>query len=256
MIYRSTKENPKTQLLYYEDAYLKEFNAGILEIKTIDDQRGVILDRTAFYPIGGGQPADSGVIEGKRGKVKVLHVQTVNGAVVHFADEVNGEVLPGEKLRGVIDWDRRYTLMKNHTTAHLMAEALRRATGTPLKIVGSAIAVDKARLDLAYEKSLGPLLSEIEDAANSIVKENRSVEVRMMKREAAEEYVKTFHGSLETVPPQVQSVRIVEIKGLRACACGGTHVRNTSEVGTIEVLKRRSKGKGVERVEFLAGGPK
>lgn len=176
----------------------------------------------------------------------------VNGTVVHVADEVKGELRAGEKVKGVVDWGRRYTLMKNHTTAHLMAEALRRAIGTPLKIIGSAIAVDKARLDFAYEKSLGPLLPKIEKAANSIVKENRLVKVKMMKRKEAEEHVKRFHESLETLPPQVEHVRIVEIKDLHACACGGTHVKNTGEIGAVKVLKRRSKGKGVERIEFVA----
>ena len=250
------KENPKPQLLYCEDAYLKEFDAEILEIKKIDNRYSVILDRTAFYPIGGGQPADTGVMKGDRGEVKILQVRMVTETVAHIADEVIGELRPGERGRGVIDWDRRYTLMRNHTTAHLMTEALRRATGTPLEIVGSAITVDKARLDLTYEKSLGPLLPEIEEAANSIVKENRPVKVKIMKREAAEEYGKRFHESLKTLPPQVENVRIVEIKGLHACACGGTHVRTTSEIGTVKVLKRKSKGKGVERIEFVAGGPR
>jgi len=203
-----------------------------------------MLDRTAFYPGGGGQPADAGIIEGRRGKVKVIHVQIVNGTVVHIADEIKGELRAGEKVTGV------------HTTAHLMAEALQRTTGNPLKVVGSAISVDKARLDLAYEESLGPLLPKIEEIANRIVKENRSVEVRMMKREEAENYVKKFHESLETLPPQAANVRIVEIKGLHACACGGTHVRNIDEIGAIKVLKRRSKGKGVERIEFAAASLK
>ena len=215
----------------------------------------MILDCTAFYPVGGGQPADTGIIEGHRGKVKVIHVQMHDGTVVHIVEEVKGEIRSGEKVKGIVDWGRRYALMKNHTTAHLMAEALRRATGNPPKIVGSAISVDKARLDLAYEESLGPLLPKIEEIANRIVKENRSVEVRMMKRGAAEEYVTKFHESLETLPPRVANVRIVEIKGLHACACGGTHVKSTSEIGTIRLLRRRSKGKGVERIEFAAKSP-
>jgi misacylated tRNA(Ala) deacylase len=231
---------------------LKEFDAEVLEVKKIDDKYGLILDRTAFYPGGGGQPADKGVIKGKSGEIKILQAQTLNGTVVHIGDKIEGELRTGEKVKGVVDWGRRYSLMKNHTTAHLMAEALRRATGTPLKIVGSAIDVDKARLDLAYEKSLGPLLPEIEKAANSIVKEKLPVEVKMMKREEAEEYVKRFHESLETLPPQVKNVRIVEIKGLHACACGGTHVKNTSEIESVKALKRRSKGRDVERIEFVA----
>jgi len=231
---------------------LREFDAEVLDLRKMDDHYGVILDRTAFYPVGGGQPSDTGIIKGERGELKVLHTRMINGTVVHIAEEIEGELKVGEKVKGVVDWHRRYALMKNHTTAHLMAEALRRATGAPLKIVGSAIAVDKARLDVAYEESLGPLLPKIEEAANSIVKEGRSVEVKMMRREEAEDYVKRFYESLETLPPQVEKVRIVEIKGLHACACGGTHVKNTGEIGAVKVLKRRSKGKGVERIEFVA----
>lgn len=246
-----TKETSPTQLLYREDAYLKEFDARVVNILKLDDQYGVILNRTAFYPVGGGQPADNGVIKGKNGEVKVVNVQMARDAVIHVTDEINGEIKE-EQVKGIINWERRYALMRNHTAAHLMAEALRRATGFPLKVIGSAIDVDKARLDFAYEESLGPLLPEIERAANSIVKENRPVEIEMMERRKAEKYVERFYESLKTLPLQVQKVRIVEIKDLHACACGGTHVKTTGEIGTIKVLKRRSKGRGVERIEFSA----
>jgi len=133
-----------------------------------------------------------------------------------------------------------------------MAEALRKATGLPMEVVGSGIDVDKVRLDLAHDGSLGPLLPEIEKVANDIVKGNRPVIVKTMRREEAQEYVERFHESLKTLPPQVQEVRVVEIKDLHACACGGTHLKNTGEIGSIKILKRGSKGKGVERIEFLA----
>lgn len=246
------EKTPATQLLYRADAYLKEFDARVVKALKLGDRYGVILNRTAFYPMGGGQPSDNGVIKGKNGEVRVVDVQMARGTVVHVTDEIIGEIKEGEQVKGIINWDRRYTLMRNHTAAHLMAEALRRATGIPMKVIGSAIDVDKARLDFAYEESLGPLLPEIEKAANSIVKENRPVEIKMMKRREAEKYVERFHENLKTLPPQVQEVRIVEIKDLHACACGGTHVKTTGEIGTIKVLKRRSKGKGVERIEFSA----
>lgn len=212
----------------------------------------MILDRTAFYPTGGGQPADTGAIKVKNGEVRVVDVQMARGTVVHVTDEIVGEVKEGDQVIGIINWDRRHALMKNHTAAHLMAEAVRSATGVPMKVIGSSIDVDKARLDFAHEESLGSLLPEIEKAANNIVKENRPVETRMMKRREAEKYVERFHENLKTLPPQIQEVRIVEIEDLHACACGGTHVKNTGEIGAIKVLKRRSKGKGVERIEFSA----
>jgi len=241
-----------TRLLYYEDAYLREFEALVLKTLKIDDRYGLILDCTAFYPMGGGQPADTGIIKGKNGEIKVADAQMVDGSVVHFASEIKGEIREGEEVRGAIDWNRRYALMRNHTAAHLMGEAVRRAAGIPMPIIGSAIDVDKARLDFAHKENLRPLLSEIEKIANDVVKENRLVEVKMMPREEAEKYVERFHESLKTLPPHVRKVRVVEIKDWHACACGGTHLKSTKEVGTIKVLKRVSKGKGVERIEFSA----
>jgi len=224
----------------------------VLKTLKIDDRYGLILDRTAFYPMGGGQPADTGIIKGKNGEIKVADVQTIKGSVVHFASEIKGEIREGEEVKGTIDWNRRYALMRNHTAAHLMGEAVRRAAGIPMPIIGSAIDVDKARLDFAHKENLRPLLSEIEKIANDVVKENRLVEIKMMPREEAEKYVERFHESLKTLPPHVRKVRVVEIKDWHACACGGTHLKSTEEIGTIKVLKRVSKGKGVERIEFSA----
>jgi len=212
----------------------------------------LILDRTGFYPAGGGQPTDTGIMKGEGGEIEVADVQWTGRQVFHVASEFEGEIREGEQVRGVIDWDRRYALMRNHTAAHIMGEAVRRATGAPLEIVGSAIDVNKARLDFAYDKSLRPLFPEIEEISNDVVKQNRIVEVKMMKRQEAEDYVGRFNESLKTLPFQVQQVRIVEIEEWHACACGGTHVRSTRELEFIEVLRRASKGKGVERLEFSA----
>jgi len=238
--------------LYYDDAYLKEFDAEILKITKLDNQYGVVLDRTAFYPLGGGQPADKGIIKSEHGEIRVVDVRMKSGIVVHFADEIIEQLAEGDHVKGLIDWTRRFALMRIHTAAHLMSEAVRKVVGSHLAIVGSGIDVDKARLDFAYDRSLGPLLSEIEKVANYVVKENRPVEIRTMPREAAENYVVKFHESLKILPPQVQKVRIVEIKDWHACACGGIHVKATGEIGVIKVLRRMSKGSGVERIEFTA----
>ena len=246
------EETPPTQLLYYKDAYIREFDAKVLKIQKPNEEYQIVLDQTAFYPLGGGQPADTGVIKGEKGEIKVSDVKMVGGRVIHISKEITGEIKKGDHVKGIIDWERRYALMLNHTAAHLMAEALRKATGIPIEIVGSGIDVDKVRLDLAHHGSLGPLLPEIEKIANDIVKENRQVVAKTMPRENAQRYVEKFHESLKTLPPQVQEVRVVEIKDLHACACGGTHLKNTGEIGSIKILKRGSKGKGVERIEFLA----
>ncbi len=240
-----------TRLLYYEDAYLKEFTAKVLATQATDGQEKIVLDQTAFYPIGGGQPSDTGKIKGANGDAVITDVHMEKGAVIHVA-RVEGTITEEETVTGVIDWNRRYSLMRNHTLAHLMAEAIRKATGLPSEVVSSGLDLDKARLDLAHSGSLGPFMPAIQKVADDIIKENRPVEIKTMQRKEAEQYVARFHESLKTLPPQVETVRIVEVRDWHACACGGTHVRNTGEIGQAEILRRMSKGKGVERIEFRA----
>jgi alanyl-tRNA synthetase len=216
---------------------------------------GLVLDQTAFYPMGGGQPADNGVVRGETWEARVIDVQWRDNVPVHVLDAIKGEFKEQGKIVGIIDWNRRWALMRNHTVAHLISEAIRQAVGIPVEIVGSAVNVDKSRLDLGYEGSLRDAFPKIEEIANKVVKENRPVIVKMMPRTEAEEYVKRFHESLKVLPPTVQSVRIVEIKDWHACACGGTHVKGTGELGFIRILGRAAKGKGVERIEFVAQNP-
>ncbi len=244
-----------TRLLYYEDAYLREFEAKVFQITKNNGLTGIILDTTAFYPTGGGQPSDKGMIRGLKGRAEIVDVQWNKGRVLHLASKIVGKVEQGEVIKGTLDWSRRYSLMKNHTAAHIMAEAIRRVLKRPIEIVGSGLDADKARLDLALENSLRPIFPKIEASANIIVKEDRSVEIMSMNREEAEKYVEEFHESLKTLPPNVTQVRIVEVKEVHACACGGIHVKSTGELGRIEILGRSSKGKGVERLEFKAQSP-
>jgi alanyl-tRNA synthetase len=241
-----------TRLLYYEDTYLREFEATVLQVVGNAERMGVILDRTAFYPAGGGQPSDTGVIEGDGGEAEVVDVQWNNGNVLHRVGKVEGTIDAGDPVKGRIDWSRRYSLMRNHTAAHLMTEAIRVVVGRPVKVVGSGLDADKVRLDLAADGSLRPLFGRIEEVANRIVQENRSVRTVIMNREDAEKHVEKFHESLNTLPAEVTQVRIVEVEGVHACACGGTHVSTTGEIGAIELLGRSSKGKGIERLEFRA----
>jgi alanyl-tRNA synthetase len=244
-----------TRLLYYEDAYIRQFEAKIVQIVQVDGRQGLVLDQTAFYPIGGGQPADNGKLKGKSWEAQVTDVQWRAGAPVHVLGEVKGEIKEQDNALGEIDWNRRWMLMRNHTAAHLISPAIRQAVGKPLEIVGSAINVDKSRLDLGYEGSLRELFSKIEEIANKAITEDRPVIIKTMPRTEAEKYVETFHESLKTLPPSVESVRIVEIKDWHACACGGTHIKSTRELGAVKILGRAAKGKGVERIEFTAQNP-
>ena len=250
----TAQEKPQFQptlLLYYEDAYIREFTAKAHAVQGADEQCGIVLDQTAFYPMGGGQPSDTGTLKGANGIAAVKDVRVESGIVIHLGD-VTGSVAEGEAVMGSVDWNRRYALMRNHTLAHLMAEAVRKATGLSGEVVGSGLDVDKARLDIVSKSSFGPFLAEIQKVANSVIKENRPVEIKTLHRSEAEEYVTRFHENLKTLPLHVQNVRIIEVKDWHACACGGTHVKSTGEIGEAEVLRRMSKGKGIERLEFRA----
>ena len=243
-----------TRLLYYEDAYIKEFEAEVIKkVKTAEGE-GIVLNQTAFYSGGGGQPPDRGSISTSKGEIKIKRAKMLQkGIIVHLiGEEFQRELNVGEHVKCRIDWDYRFRIMRNHTSAHLMAEAVRKALGEPVEIVGSGLEVSKVRLDFAYGSSTRPFFPKIEEIANRIVKENRPVTIKIMEREEAEKYLEKFHESLRILPAYVTRVRIVEIEDWHACACGGTHVKSTGEIDFIKLLSRTSKGKGVERIEFVA----
>jgi alanyl-tRNA synthetase len=251
----TAEEKPATRLLYYEDSYVKQFEAKITKVVQTENGLGLVLDQTAFYPMGGGQPADKGIVKGENWEAAVVDMQWQSGVPVHVLSEVKGQIKLGDNVVGALDWDRRVALMRNHTAAHLISESIRQVVGKPVAIVGSAVNVDKSRLDLAHEGSLRELFSEIEKVSNKVVKEDRPVLVKMMPRSEAEIHVGRFQESLKMLPSTVQIVRVVEIKDWHACACGGTHIRSTAELGSVKVLGRAAKGKGVERIEFAAQNP-
>jgi len=247
---------PSTRLLCYEDAYVKEFEARVIKILKMENgETGVVLDETAFYPSGGGQPSDTGLIENDGMRVRVVRLRRCGERIIHFVDEVVGEISEGDNVRGVVDWNRRYRFMRVHTCAHLMSQAIRQALDKPVEIVSSGMDSQKARLDFTHEGSTRELFPEIESIANNVVMENRTVKVRLMPRYEAEEYGEKFRESLKTLPQHISEVRIVEIEGWHACACGGTHVKSTSEIREVKLLSRSSKGKGIERIEFTVQKP-
>lgn len=251
----SEEAEATTRLLYYEDSYIKQFEAKVVKIIHANESLGLVLNQTAFYPTGGGQPADMGTLRGENWEATVVGVQWHEGNPLHVLGEVKGKIKEHDKVVGSIDWARRSALMRNHTASHLISEAIRQAVRKRVAVVGSAVNVDKSRLDLTHEGSLREMFTQIETIANKIVEENRPIVVKIMPRNEAEEYVNRFHESLKTLPPTVQTVRVVEIKDWHACACGGTHVKSTAELGVIKVLGRAAKGKGVERLEFVAQSP-
>jgi len=235
--------------LYLEDSYIKSFRAKVLSLEKTGDSFNLCLDRTSFYPVSGGQDHDTGVIRGVNGSFKVLRVDELDdGSVVH-SGFLEGVINVGDDVEGVIDWDRRYRLMRMHTAAHILIQSVRSIYGLNVKCVSASKRVDGGHLDFSISIQRD-MLNKIEALANSIVNENRPVIIRHMGLEEADSYVSRFGESLELYLRKHDvggSIRIVEVKNWIAIPCGGTHVRSTGEIGSIKILKRESKGKGVKK---------
>ncbi|WP_457612919.1 alanine--tRNA ligase [Methanocaldococcus sp.] len=246
----------KTELLFYKYPKMKEFEAKVL--KVADDY--VILDRTAFYPEGGGQKADTGyIIKGDK-KFRVMDVQKENNIVYHkiegLNDEIN-ELKEGDIVKGVIDWDRRLSLMRNHTATHVINAAAQKVLGKHVWQAGSDVDVDKARLDITHYKRISrEELKEIERVANEIVLNNYNVKSVFMDRNEAEEKFgfRIYQGGV--VPGNVLRIVIIENENgniVDVQACGGTHCQNTGEIGFIKIIKTERVQDGVERLIYSSG---
>ncbi len=233
-----------TDLLYHTDSYLKEFDA---EVTALDEENHALaLDRTAFYPGGGGQPADGGVlvIGGRAWTVK--RARKAGEDIFHFLD--GDEALPsvGTKVQGQIDWPRRYELMRTHTAMHILCGVIFRDYGA--SVTGGDMDPLKGRMDFEFETMHKDLVQEIEAAINQEIANARPVRVDILPRLEAFKIPDLIRTKINLLPEGIPEVRIVEIVGLDLQADGGTHVKNTSEVGHIRVLDYKSKGKINKRI--------
>ncbi len=240
---------PETRTLYYENPYLTKFEAQVLRVL---DNKYVVLDKTAFYPEGGGQPADQGSISFDGGQAEVIDVQKIGNVIVHV---VKGSIpKEGTLVKGSINWERRFSLMRHHTAAHIIVGAARRVLGRHVWQSGSQKGVERSRLDISHFRRL--TLDEvhaIERLANQIVMENLPVETCWMPRQEAEmKYgFRLYQGGV--VPGK--DIRVVKVGDWEVEACGGTHVKNTGEIGLIKIVHTERIQDGVERIVFSAGLP-
>ncbi len=229
-----------TELLYQTDSYLKEFDAIVTA--SFPDEKAVALDRTAFYPGGGGQPNDVGTLAGEALSLSkglnVMKVKKVGDEVLHILD---GE-LPavGSTVHGAIDWDRRYKLMRTHTAMHILCGTVFRDYGA--QVTGGDMETLKGRMDFEFERLQKELVSVIEAAVNREVQAGRDVRVKILPREEAFQIPDLIRTKINLLPEGIQQVRTVEIVGLDLQADGGTHVKNTAEVGKMRVADYKSKG--------------
>lgn len=238
-----------TERLYYVDPYLKSFDAKVVKIGEYEGESFIVLDRTAFYPEGGGQPWDTGKIESGSFGTEVYKVLEIGGEVRHFVKSVEG-FNEGDLVRGEINWDRRLAHMQHHTASHIIWGAIRRIVGD-VKTAGSGIYTDRARIDVFIGKDRRishEHLERIEQLANRIVMEDRKVKT----------YFLLFEEALNRFPEveikkAVKEVRVVEIEDWDVNFCGGTHVSRTGEVLAIRILKRERAGEGVDRLMITAG---
>ena len=230
-----------TQFLYQTDSYLREFDAKVTAI----EGNAVTLDRSAFYPGGGGQPNDAGVLRAEGGVVQVTRVRKVGDNVWH---EIEG-TLPavGTQVHGVLDWDRRYPLMRTHSAMHILCGVIFRDYGA--SVTGGNMEPLRGRMDFEFETMRHELVREIEEKVNAEVAATRDVRVEILPREKAFLIPDLIRTKINLLPEGILQVRTVEIVGLDLQADGGTHVANTREVGHIRVVDYKSKGKINKRIE-------
>jgi misacylated tRNA(Ala) deacylase len=228
-----------TELLYQKDSYLKEFQAKITKVDL--ENQAIILDRTAFYPGGGGQPADSGWLTVGEATYPVKRARRVGADILHIVE--GDSPLPdiGTTASGKIDWDRRYQLMRTHTAMHILCGVIFRDYGA--SVTGGQMEPMSGRMDFEFETMHKDLVQAIDSAINEEVDNARSVKIDILPREEAFQIPDLIRTKINLLPDGIQEVRVVEIEGLDLQADGGTHVNNTAEVGKIEIVDYKSKGK-------------
>ena len=233
-----------TEALYQTDSYLKEFEAMVTEANP--EENAVALDRTAFYPGGGGQPCDFGeFLVGSEGRT-VTKVKRQGDLIWHWLDGT----LPGVGgiVTGRIDWDRRYKLMRTHTSLHILCGLVWRDYGA--QVTGGNMEPLKARMDFEFETMRQELVREIEEKVNAEAQKEREVRVKILPREEAFQIPDLIRTKINLLPEGITQIRTVEIIGLDLQADGGTHVANTREIGCVRVVDYKSKGRINKRIHI------
>ncbi len=242
-----------TTLLYQTDSYLQSFSATVIAVDP--DTNGVVLDRTAFYATGGGQPSDTGTLRQNGWSGEVIDVRKSDAGNLHILAEGTQLPVPGSTVEGQLDWERRYALMRMHTALHVLCGLVYRDYGA--MVTGGNMTPDHARMDFEMDSSefTPDRVAEIETRANSELGAEREIRVEILPRADAFAIPDLIRTKINLLPEGISEIRTVEIVGLDLQADGGTHVRNTREVGAIKVIGTRSKGKSNKRIEIALVNP-
>jgi misacylated tRNA(Ala) deacylase len=233
-----------TELLYQTDSTLRSVDATVTAVD--EDNHGVVLDRTVFYPGGGGQPPDRGTLRSGDTTYTVTRARKTGDNVLHLIQGDTPLPAVGTRVHGEIDWDLRYQLMRTHTAMHILCGVIFRDYGA--SVTGGDMDPLKGRMDFEFETMHKDLVVAIEEAINQEVANARPVKVAILPREEAFQIPDLIRTKINLLPEGIQQVRVVEIVGLDMQADGGTHVQNTSEVGRIWVTDYKSKGKINKRI--------
>ena len=234
-----------TELIYLNDAYIQTFKATV--VGQLDG--AIVLNRSAFYPGGGGQPSDMGSLAVGDQTWQVAKVKRVNRQIGHFIDGTLPKV--GSNLTCQIDWQRRYKLMRTHTAMHILCGVIWRDYQS--SVTGGNMDPLKGRMDFEFETMRQELVAEIEVSINKEAAANRDIVVRTLPRDQAFQIPDLIRTKINLLPEGIREVRTVEILGLDLQADGGTHVANTSEVGPMRVTNYKSKGKINKRIYIELG---
>jgi len=233
-----------TEILYMKDIdsnYIREFDAKVLE-------RGfdyVLLDRTAFYPLGGGQPSDTGWLNWPGGKAEVREVTKKEGIRHHLVQ--NPDSVP-DAVHGLLNWERRYAHMRMHTAQHIVSGIVYDLYKA--RTVGNQLYHDRSRIDFAPVRFTDEMIAEVERRCNEVLATGAKVEICTESREAIEKDVDAQRANLDLLPKSVRELRVVKIEQYDICPCAGTHVRSLSEIGGIKIVKKENKGKDRERITY------
>nr|MCK4930453.1 alanyl-tRNA editing protein [Nanoarchaeota archaeon] len=232
-----------TEVLYLLDCYLKEFEATVESVK---DDKYVVLDKTAFYPNAGGQPFDTGKFIKDGEEFNVVFVAKFGDVISHEID--NPGLKPGDKVKGVIDWDRRYRLMRMHTAAHVISIIIEKDANA--LITGNQLGLDKSRIDFNLENFDREKFVDYMNKANEMIKKGAKVNLYLMPREEALQKYERLTNLAKGFSEDIKEIRLVEIEGVTIEACGGTHLKDISEIKGVKLLKLDNKGKNNRRLYY------
>jgi misacylated tRNA(Ala) deacylase len=234
-----------TELLCLADSYLRSFEGRVV----IVEAERVVLDRTAFYPQGGGQPSDQGTVVFGSSVFPVSEVRREAGQVWHVLGAHS--LTAANPVQGTVDWSRRYAHMRHHTALHILSAAVFRLYGG--LVTGGQLHQDHARLDFDLDLLDPSRIATIQELCNQVVHEARPVRARVLPRAEALQIPDLIRTKVNLLPPDIQQIRVVEIVGFDQQADGGTHVANTREIGGIRITKTENKGRTNRRVQIELG---